>query len=294
MTLSERIQHELEQSIRHPSDLPDYWTLEMLAQQFQVSLTPVRTAVRTLLEQGWLLRDEQSRLIANPERIGKRGESRPAPLPVSPDWERTLREMILRSSLDGEARFLREEAIAEQFGISRTIVRQHFSKFAGSGFLEHVPRRGWRLTPFREADMLAYLDVREVLECHALQLAWPKLDPAEIQRMHDANLPAPHSQEPRLDNQLHAYFLAHADNRYLSAFFQTHGGYFSALFDYAALGADALADMATQHRQILAAILAQNLPAAQSALRSHIQAQAPTLRRLVSLARSLPSESSVG
>ena len=54
-------------------------------------------------------------------------------------------EEIIRSSLSGEARYLREDQTAQKYGVGRTVVRQVFGHLAGSGMLEHLPRRGWRI-----------------------------------------------------------------------------------------------------------------------------------------------------
>ena len=154
------------------------------------------------------------------------------------------RDVILMS-LRGEERFVREEAMAERHGIGRTQLRRVFAGLAGSGLLEHVPRRGWRVPIFRPEEMDAYLVVRESLEVKALELAAGHLDGAEIQSMIAGNSTEAVAAEA-MDNRLHAYFIEQSGNRYIGSFFESHGRYYNALFDYAALGAEVVAEMAAQ------------------------------------------------
>ena len=84
------------------------------------------------------------------------------------DLETDLAAEVIRKSLEGEGAYLREEATAERFGVGRTAIRQAFLHLAGRGLIVHVPRCGWRVRAFDQADMVAYLEVREVLEIKAL------------------------------------------------------------------------------------------------------------------------------
>jgi DNA-binding GntR family transcriptional regulator len=151
----------------------------------------------------------------------------------------------------------------------------------GKGFLEHVPRAGWRVRRFDEADMCAYLEVREVLELKALALAQPHLERADLESMLAGN-PVPRIGAPvQLDNRIHAYLIEKADNFYLRDFSERHGEYYMLLFERAALEARVVAEMAEQHRAILQALLAKDWDGAQQALVHHIRSQRPVMRKLL-------------
>ena len=88
-------------------------------------------------------------------------------------------------------------------------------RLAGEGILDRIPSLGWRLRPFRQDDLQAFTEVREVRELTALELARP-LDDGDLQRMLDANSrPELPSDPPRLDEPLHEYLMTRADNAYL-------------------------------------------------------------------------------
>lgn len=271
-TITDTIIEDLRTLIVEGRPLPTALTLPKLAKHYDVSLTPVRLAVNALLQQNILLKSENGRLSVNPVT----GRS-----PSAPTAEKTedvslterLTDEILRRSLQRSAEYLREEAVAQQMGVGRTVLRQAFNRLAGEGLLEHIPRRGWHVRVFEEKDMTAYLEIREVLEITALTLARPHLEKAELEAMLAGNSPASTEEPPRLNNDLHAYLIEKSGNPYIQDFFARHGRYWAALFDFAAPEAHVLRDVAKQHRAILTALLAQDWRGAEQALTQHIRAQ---------------------
>lgn len=282
MTLSTYIQEDLQSHIEAAQALPCELTLPGMAAHYQVSLSPVRTAVRALLDAGYLRKEQNGRLTINPMRAGVNGDSRTLTKPAPPpDWQEIITRDLMFTSLRGDPGFLREEATASRYGISRTVVRQVFSRLAGKGLMEHVPRSGWRVRRFDEADMCAYLEVREILEQKALALAQAKLARADLESMLVGN-PIPQRGKPvQLDNRIHAYLVEKADNFYLRDFFERHGEYYMLLFERAALEAQVVAEMAAQHRTLLQALLAEDWESARQALVGHIRAQRPIMRKLL-------------
>lgn len=281
MSLANYIERDLESRIRHGRDLPGPLTLQSLAAHYGVSLTPIREATESLLSRGLLVKMNNRRLAVSTSVADIPADDSGTSHQPPTDWDAVLTRHVLLQSLQGEAIFLREEALAERFGIGRTLLRQVFSRMAGAGIIEHVPRRGWRIRPLNDADLAAYLEIRELLERKALQLARPRLVTIDIEAMLEENRPLDGSVAPRIDNQLHQYFIEKSENRYIRDFFSRHGGYYRALFDYAALGLDVIAEMAAQHREILEQILAERWTEAEEALGQHIRAQRPIVRRMM-------------
>jgi DNA-binding GntR family transcriptional regulator len=284
VTLASYIEQDLEARLRSRKNLPETLTLDALATSYDVSLTPVRTAVGELVRRKLLRREQNGRLAPNPAELAKHSPRRNKPSPPI-DWDTVLANEMLLVSLNGQEVFAREEALAERHRIGRTLLRQVFHRLAGRGLLEHVPRRGWRVHPFREEDMIAYLDVRETLEVKALDLARRRLVTADLEAMLAGNLPSTRGDSPHLDNDLHQYFIERSGNRYIQGFFAAYGGYYTALFDYAALGASVEEEMARQHREILTHILARRWAKARTALANHIRAQQPVSMKVIEILR---------
>ena len=282
MTLALYIERDVEARLRSREPLPfERLTLEGLASHYGVSLTPVRTAIEQLVQREILAREPNGRLSVRADSCQKRG-SVLEPTPPT-NWDAILTEEVLRTSLRGEEVFLREESIAERLGMGRTQLRQVFHRLAGRGLLHHIPRRGWKVVPFHKDDMASYLDVREMLELKALDLARPHLLADDLNEMLSGNRPSDGGKTARLDNRLHQYFIDRSGNRYVQGFFDSYGGYYTALFDYAALGASVIEEMATQHRDILTHALAGHWAKARDSLSHHIRAQEPIAIKMLDL-----------
>jgi len=286
--MSRYIEEDLGARIRSGAELPARLTLHGLAAHYGVSITPVRAALSALTRQRLIRKFASGRLEAVSRKRRAKGKLHPEVPGARQDWTRTLAADVLRRSLKAESGYLREEITAAKYGVGRTVVRQTFGQLVGAGLLEHVPRHGWRIRPFREEELDAYLEVREIMELKALDLARPHLARADLERMLAGNVPDSSGTWARLDNELHGYLIEKSGNRFIQDFFQRHGTYFTTLFDYAALGASVTVEMAAQHRAVLKALLKQNWTLAQRALAHHIRSQRPVLQKMMERLAALP------
>jgi DNA-binding GntR family transcriptional regulator len=287
MTVANYIERDLTARIVSGPDLPAELSLPALSAQYGVSFTPVRVALRKLIEAGLVERKSNGR-VAVVFRPRKATPADALPQPErSPTFEDVLAEEIIQRSLRGENGFLREEATAERYGIGRTALRQVFGRLAGRGLIEYVPRRGWRVHPFREREMLDYLEIRETLELKALDLAWDRLERPHLERLLAANTPDGRGR-PRLDDSLHQYWIDRSGNRYLLDFFARHGPYFFAVFNRAAQDPAVRAQASGEHWQILRALLAGQPDLAGQALGAHIRGQRPKVAALFELLQRNP------
>ncbi len=287
--LSSTIESDMAQKISGGTLAVRPLTLAALASHYNVSITPVRQAVDQLIARGLIIRQSNGRLCAADVAGGDAPVVPEAHVePSTEALEPHLLRQILHLSLQQQEIYVREEATAVSLGVSRTIIRQLFSKFAVQGLMQHVPRCGWKVQALDNADMLQYLEAREAIEVAALDLAIPKLDPAVLRSMHAANIEKADGRDGgdgALDNRLHAYLLELAGNRYLRTFIETYGAYYTLVFDVAAPGAHVIADMAQQHLAILSGLLEERWDDARDALRAHIRAQAQVVAACIEDAR---------
>lgn len=274
--VTDTIKDDLAEQLQTRPDLPFNLTLGSIAKHYNVSLTPIRQVVEELVEQQLLHRKPNGRL----ERVNVPTEQADAPprkkdkpLKLDSDLDQLLTDYIVELSLKNHEEYLREEATAKKYNTGRTVMRQVLSRLAGVGLIEHVPRCGWKVRTFREKDMLDYLQTRELLELQAMKLARPKFVKSELQRLLDGNVTGDTQQDTELDNDLHAYWISRCGNWYIQDFFTRHGTFFTALFDFAALGDEIKAEMAQEHRDILDCLIAENWEGAEKALVKHIRDQ---------------------
>jgi DNA-binding GntR family transcriptional regulator len=291
MSWSTFIRDDLRAKISGADALPAELTLHGLSQHYGVSTTPVRIAVGELIAEDYLLRKDHGRLRVNPRKLGATPPNEP-PTPPRDQHQEIARDLIAKS-LEGEAVFVREREAAEKHGISTAAVREVFHRLAGSGVLRHLPRRGWQLRPFRLKDLENYLKVREVLELTALDEAWSHLVDEELEAICDGNqLPGSDEEWPAIDDSLHDYLIKKADNRYILDFFERHGHYYKALFEWDAGDRNSAIETVLQHREIIEAMLCRDRRTARKTLGHHIRTNYALLKQQGGLKR--PEEAADG
>jgi DNA-binding GntR family transcriptional regulator len=275
MSIATFIKQDLIAGIRSGEIRSERLTLDSLSKRYSVSATPVRIAVRELIEEKYLKKGDNGRLAIHFDSSAGGTTT----MPEEPtDWGQVIANDLVQLSLEGVPVLLREETTAEKYGISRSSIRQIFHRLAGRGILEHLPRRGWQLRPFRQADLDSYIDMRVTLELKAMELAWPRLVDEELQAILDRNrLPANPNDRPESDNSLHAYLIQKSKNSYIADFFDRHGKYYEALFEWENLDRDAQVQEVRHHREILEALLPRDRPTAERALTNHIRNNHPVL-----------------
>lgn len=279
MNISQYIENDLIEKIRSGDQLPAKLTLASLAEQYEVSLTPVRAALEKLIESKFILKGQTGRLSVNSRRRTKsqpRNRKSDSGIPHR-DWDEVITDDIIHLSLQGEPVYLREESAAQRYGVGRTVIRQVFNRLAGASLIERVPRRGWRVHPFRERDMLDFIDIRETLELKALKSAKKHLEPSKLKEFLAANSPDSKGV-PQLDNGLHEYWIEKSENRYIQYFFAQFGIYYSNLFSYSTVATSLIEEKAAEHRAILKALLENDWDAAKNALLQHIRKQLPNVK----------------
>nr|WP_314143036.1 GntR family transcriptional regulator [uncultured Rhodococcus sp.] len=85
---------------------------------------------------------------------------------------RQVRSEVLSGALEPGSRVV-EETLCARLGISRAPVREALRLLAEQGLVEHLPRRGFRVTVWSAEDILELFELRQVLERHALERALP-------------------------------------------------------------------------------------------------------------------------
>lgn len=90
-----------------------------------------------------------------------------------------IRDRILSGELAGGVP-LRQERIAEEFGVSHIPVREALSRLEAEGLVRREPHRGCVVSQVSLADLEESLEIRIALEVRALRLAVPNMRPADF------------------------------------------------------------------------------------------------------------------
>jgi DNA-binding GntR family transcriptional regulator len=209
-----------------------------------------------------------------------------APIPrrsLHDDVAERLREAI------GEGRLppgsvVPEVALAAEFGVSRTPIREALKVLAAEGLVEMMPKRGAvvaRLSPRDVRDMTAVLARLEGL-AGELACAGTDRDVAEDVALLHARMERAHAAGDRrtyfrLNLKIHERILAAADNPHLTATWRSYTGRLRRIrFLSNMTAADWQRSMA-EHEAILAALEARDGALLARLLESHVAATWPTV-----------------
>lgn len=110
-----------------------------------------------------------------------------APL-MAPSLAALATERIQRAILAGRffpGERLTEESLSAELGVSRPPVREALRNLTLMGLVEHVPRKGVRVSPLTQHDVYEIVTLRKELELLALRLALPDLEEPRVQRCWD-------------------------------------------------------------------------------------------------------------
>jgi DNA-binding GntR family transcriptional regulator len=132
-----------------------------------------------------------------------------------------LRSEILSGALVPGERLI-EEQLTRRFGTSRAPLREALRLLGQQGLVEHLPRRGVRVTELSPQDVDELFSLREVLERFAGQIAPPVPDPlalAELAHrlavMRQAAATGAALEQAEAHRQFHIALVAMAGHRHL-------------------------------------------------------------------------------
>ena len=190
-----------------------------------------------------------------------------------------LRERIATGSLPAGA-WLREAALAEELGLSRTPVREALRTLAAEGLVELVHHRGARVLAWSADDIDETYRLRALLEGEAAGLAARRATAddvatmVEAQRRYELSVSAgsPVHERAGCNDAFHAAVLAASGSPRLPVLL---GIITSAALRARAIGGYAEADLqrsVIQHRDVLTAVQQGDEALAVAAMRSHILA----------------------
>ncbi|WP_370280452.1 GntR family transcriptional regulator [Pontibacterium sp.] len=123
--------------------------------------------------------------------------------------------------LPGE--WLRQIDIENTFNVNRFTVRSAFTELSSSGFLQHVPYKGYRVIEYSVQERIAITEARELLESAVALKVMANIDDAGIQQLqdlaegfHTAMKKEDLEQMMEQNFEFHRSFYSYCNNHYLS------------------------------------------------------------------------------
>ena len=186
---------------------------------------------------------------------------------------RELRTRILTRQEPSDAK-LSLHALADELGVSRSPVHHALTRLVAEGLLTVRPRRGYYVTPVTARAVAEGYDVRLALELMAAERAVAHLDEVGLMRFAElldaTDAAISHDEWDAANAAFHELQIDLAGNALLSRFYRElsvnlmmqviRGGH-----------VEGHAHLVTEHRRIVETLSAGDLPAAQRAIRDHIE-----------------------
>jgi len=127
---------------------------------------------------------------------------------------RLLTERILNGEYPAGTR-LTEETLAEEFGVSRTPLREALRRLTAEGLIEPLPKRGLRVTSPDNAEIAELFLCRSLIEPRVLVESLPRIPKAEIQSLLDRLESATPEESLAVDEGMHRLAATYCGNRFL-------------------------------------------------------------------------------
>lgn len=194
-----------------------------------------------------------------------------------------LVEAILTGELESGIA-LREASLARQWNVSRTPLREAVRRAAEGGLLVLRPNQPPLIRSLDADDARALYDLREVLEVHALKLAWPALTRQQdaplydMARRVDLNQRGWQQRCLKFDLALHHWWTDHCGNPWLRSDLHRHYQFLRIFQRWIARDPHALVKSYEEHLVILQAVREGHRAAACHSLRTHIRESARSVR----------------
>jgi len=189
-----------------------------------------------------------------------------------------LRRRIVNHELAPGSR-LREQDLADEFGVSRARIRETFGILEERGLIERIPNRGAIVTRLEADKVKELFEVREALEAQMVRLATQKAPPETWDELIDLFGPA--MEDTLARNDFDAYAQANyqfrrkcitaADNEVLSNLLDSLYDSTQVLIRRLILVPGRMQEGMRQHREILAAMRAGKADEAEQLKRANIR-----------------------
>jgi DNA-binding GntR family transcriptional regulator len=211
--------------------------------------------------------------------------SRIAPLALYQEVAERLRQRIFSHELQPGA-WIDEQALADQYGISRTPLREALKVLASEGLVTLKPRRGCYVTEISERDLDEIFNIMALLEGQCAREVAQRAGAADLERLrriHDR------LETAARDGNINGFFEANqafhrgvqeiADNRWLLHVIEDLRKVIKLSRHHSLFSEGRLEQSLSEHRDILAALLDRDGDQAERRMRTHIGSGRAALAR---------------
>jgi DNA-binding GntR family transcriptional regulator len=220
-------------------------------------------------------------------------EDDPMNLPLTPPIERantlqekvydSLRGAITLGAFNGEDIYSASQ-LAEQFGVSRTPVREALLQLAREGFLATIDGRGFQLRPASPQEVRDFYETRRLIEGYVISRIAAQISDTDIQTLSDiADMMSMASDEEdgeaflRGDGDFHRHLWQLHSNTQLASILDHLQAHIPRLGFHAIAHPGRSLEVIDEHRAIIEALRSHNPEAARATVVQHLDASEATI-----------------
>jgi DNA-binding GntR family transcriptional regulator len=207
--------------------------------------------------------------------VGSVRETSHSPLsaPAADTVATALRAAILSGEIAAGVP-LRQDAIAEKFGVSHIPVREALRHLAAQGLVTIRPNRGATVSRLSANEAKELLEIRCVLETQAVRWALPRADAAIIEQAEAALVDSERTKDVvrwmDINWRFHSTLYKRADRPRLLAMIESLNAQIDRFIRILITGSDYRKQAQAEHRAILAAYKVRNAAAVSNLLEQHM------------------------
>jgi DNA-binding GntR family transcriptional regulator len=198
-----------------------------------------------------------------------------------------LRERILRGVYpEGEP--LRQDALADELGVSRIPVREALRQLEAEGLVTFSPHRGAVVSSLSLDEIDELFELRADIECDLLRRAIPKMSPEQLERavdvldeFQDALVAGEATRWGPLNWHFHAALYAPANRNFTMGVLQKLHQHSDRYFRMQVLLAHGGVRANNEHREITTAVQERDIERACDLMRAHILGAGSSLLELL-------------
>lgn len=212
--------------------------------------------------------------------------SRIAPLALYQEVAERLRQRIFSHELP-PGTWVDEQALADDYGISRTPLREALKVLASEGLVTLKPRRGCYVTEISERDLDEIFTVMALLEGQCASSTAHKASDADLERLRRIHAQL---ETAAAADDINGFFEANqafhlalqeiTDNRWLQHAIEDLRKVIKLSRHHSLFSEGRLEQSLAEHREILAALTARRADEAEQLMRAHIRSGRVALARI--------------
>ena len=198
------------------------------------------------------------------------------PRNLSDDAYNILAKKIISGKLKAGVKLI-ESKLANNFGISRTPIREALNRLAQDGLIELIPKKGAQVSLLKAKDVEEIYDVRKALEGMATKEATPLIKEKDLKQIAKLIEKCDSSPERRLkyflesDLKLHRLIIERSGNGRLTKILQKLNNFINSFRVFDAQYDQRVKDAREEHKNILRALIKKDAKKARALVEQHIE-----------------------